>query len=104
MDRIYLYRCLFSLAPALALALPQSQATGSSSPAFPTMSAQDGFGVPEGGAGSTNTNEATSGSAGSDNGSSWAIGTGGIVGIIVGIVVVILAIGMCCLTSHAVQR
>jgi hypothetical protein len=90
MDRKYIYQCLVLL-PSLALALPQT-ATDSASPAFPTMSAQDGVGVPEGGAGSTTTTEDQGGASGSDNGA-WSLGTGGIVGISVGIALVVIAIG-----------
>ncbi|KIV99354.1 uncharacterized protein PV09_09012 [Verruconis gallopava] len=90
MDRRYLFRSLLYLS-SFANALPQSGATASStSPAFPTMSAQDGFGVPEGGAGSTSTNENVNGAAGSDSGA-WTLGTGAIVGISVGIAVVVIA-------------
>jgi hypothetical protein len=56
------------------------------------MSAQDGVGVPEGGAGSTTTSESQGGASGSDNGA-WSLGTGGIVGISVGIAVVVIGIG-----------
>lgn len=80
------------LLPTLAFALPQS-GTDSAAPSFPTMSAQDGVGVPDGGAGSTDTNEAQGGASGSDGGA-WSLGTGGIVGISVGIAVVVIAIGM----------
>lgn len=89
MDRRYLYQNLFLLS-SVVLALPQTE-TGPS-PAFPTMSAQDGFGVAEGGVGSTNTLDGEGGNAGSDS-SSWSLSTGGIVGISVGIAVVVIAIG-----------
>jgi hypothetical protein len=56
------------------------------------MSAQDGFGVAEGGVGSQDSLEGNGGNDGSDNGS-WSLSTGGIVGISVGIAVVIIAIG-----------
>jgi len=96
MDRLYLYTCLF-LWPALAFALPQAASTTSStSPtsttqaAFPTMSAQDGVGVPVGGVGSTDSGSAA-GAAGSDKGA-WALSTGAIVGIAVGIFLVVIGI------------
>lgn len=60
------------------------------------MSAQDGFGVPAGGVGSTDTNGDAGGAAGGDNGDAWSISTGGIVGISVSIAVVVLAIGKYC--------
>ena len=91
MEQRYLYRALLTLSSvtSLAAALPQTE-TGSS-PAFPTMSAQDGFGVAEGGVGSSISDE--TGNGGSDGGS-WSLSTGGIIGIVVGIAVVIIAIGM----------
>lgn len=91
MDRRYLYTNLFLLS-SVVLALPQATETGSS-PAFPTMSAQDGFGVAEGGVGSADSVEA--GNAGKD-GSSWSLSTGGIVGICVAIAVVVIGAGKWC--------
>lgn len=87
---------------SVAFALPQTQTE--SSPAFPTMSAQDGFGVAEGGVGSSISDETQGGNDGSD-GSSWSLSTGGIVGIAVGIAVVVIAIaGMWFLWYMAKKR
>jgi hypothetical protein len=63
------------------------------------MSAQDGFGVAEGGVGSQDSLEGDGGNDGADNGS-WSLSTGGIVGISVGIAVVIIAIGQ---SSHVIS-
>jgi len=95
MDRIYLYRCLLLILPSLAFAIPQGTGTTTTTTAapFPTMSGQDGVGVPAGGTGSVDTDGATGGAAGGDNGDAWSISTGGIVGISVGIAVAVLGIG-----------
>jgi len=88
MDKLHLYRCLF-LFPVLALALPQATPT---SAAFPTMSAQDGMGVSEGGVGSTVNAGAAAGADGADKGA-FSLSTGAIIGIAVGIALVVIGIG-----------
>ena len=95
MERTYLYKTLF-LFSSVAFALPQTET--SSPGAFPTMAAQDGFGVAEGGVGSIAQEGNEAGNEGSDS-SSWSLSTGGIVGISVGIAIVVLAIGTCSWTT-----
>jgi hypothetical protein len=97
MDTYYLYKCLLLL-PSVVLALPQAATSTApatstqSEPAFPTMSAQDGVGVPDGGVGSQVHPTSVPGSDGSNQGA-FSLSTGAIVGISITIGVVILAIG-----------
>lgn len=96
MDAIYLLLLSASLAlwpsavSADATTTSSASATGTA-PAFPTMSGQDGVGVPAGGVGSQDTGSA-GGASGSDQGS-FSISTGAIVGISVAVGVVVIAIG-----------
>lgn len=68
-----------------------SQSASGSAPAFPTMSGQDGVGVPAGGVGSQDTGS-TGGASGTDQGS-FSLSTGAIVGISVAVGLVVVAIG-----------
>ncbi|KAF2398913.1 hypothetical protein EJ06DRAFT_531976 [Trichodelitschia bisporula] len=72
------------------LAMAQAK-TSSSASAFPTMSAQDGSGVQDGGAGSVLTGT-TPGADGSDKGA-FSLSRGAIVGMCVAIGLVVLIIG-----------
>lgn len=107
MDRIHLYKFLF-LCPTLAFALPQATSSDSSTtasqtqPSFPTMSAQDGVGVPDGGVGSTAT-PSMPGANGADQGA-FSLSTGAIVGISVAIGVLVIAIGKTTLQSAFIER
>lgn len=104
MDRLYLYRCLLLL-PSVVLALPKASPTTAATsthtePAFPTMAAQDGVGVPDGGVGSIQHPTAAAGADGSNQGA-FSLSTGAIIGISVAIGLVIVAIGK--LSSHLAQ-
>jgi hypothetical protein len=90
MDRIHLYRFLLLWPTAIAFALPQQTTSASSS--FPSMSAQDGTGVGEGGVGSTVNAGAAAGADGADKGA-FSLSRGAIVGMSIGIGFVIVAIG-----------
>ncbi|TID13231.1 hypothetical protein E2P81_ATG10084 [Venturia nashicola] len=95
MDKLYLFRCLLLL-PSVVLALPQATTpTAATSihtgPAFPTMAAQDGVGVPDGGVGSIEHPTAAAGADGSNQGA-FSLSTGAIIGISVAIGLVIVAI------------
>jgi len=69
-----------------------SSSASGTAPAFPTMSGQDGVGVPDGGVGSQDTGSAA-GAAGSDQGS-FSLSTGAIVGISVTVGLVVIGISM----------
>lgn len=105
MYRLYLYRCLLLL-PSVVLALPQATSTTASTstqtePAFPTMAAQDGVGVPDGGVGSIQHPTAAAGADGFNQGA-FSLSTGAIIGISVAIGLIIVAIGK--LPSHLAHR
>jgi hypothetical protein len=102
MDRIFLFKCLL-LWPTVVFALPQASSTAASTstqtqPAFPTMSAQDGLGVPDGGVGSVVHPTSAPGSDGSNQGA-FSLSTGAIVGLSIGIGLIILAVGKLSLRS-----
>lgn len=102
MDKLYLYRCLL-LWPSVVFALPQATSTTASTstqtePAFPTMAAQDGVGVPDGGVGSVVHPTSAPGADGSNQGA-FSLSTGAIVGIAIAIGLIILAIGKLSLSS-----
>ena len=97
MDGLNLVLIAFSIAIWPSVVSAKSPTTTSSSsatgaaPAFPTMSGQDGVGVPDGSVGNLATGNA-GGNSGSSQGA-FSLSTGAIIGISVAVGVTVIAIG-----------
>jgi len=92
MDTLNLVLLAFgTLASAKSTTTTSSSSATGVAPSFPTMSGQDGVGVPDGGVGNQATGNAGGNSGSSQN--SFNLSTGAIIGISVAVAVVVIAIG-----------